>query len=99
VKPVALHDLAEQELLAAAEWYEARAPGLGEDLVFRTTSMIERISEAPNAFPRWDGDTRFRKAKLERFPYTLFYQELEDEVRIVAVAHGRREPGYWLRRR
>jgi toxin ParE1/3/4 len=99
VKPVSLHELAEQELLAAAEWYEARAPGLGEDLVSRTTAMIALIAETPNSFPRWDGDPRFRKAKLERFPYSLFYQELEDEVRVIAVAHGRREPGYWLRRR
>jgi len=32
------------------------------------------------------------------FPYTVFVAVLDDEVVIVAVAHQRREPGYWAER-
>jgi hypothetical protein len=32
------------------------------------------------------------------FPFAIVYIELETEIRILAVAHGSREPGYWRRR-
>lgn len=98
VKPTTLHEGAEEELLGAAEWYENRARGLGHDFIAGVTALMERISEAPGSFPRWEGDGRYRKAKLPRFPYAVFYEERDADVRVLAVAHGRREPGYWLRR-
>jgi hypothetical protein len=35
---------------------------------------------------------------LPRFPYGVVFVELTKEVRIVAVAHAKRRPGYWLDR-
>jgi len=35
---------------------------------------------------------------LPRFPYIVFYVVDDEEVEVVAVAHGRRRPGYWLPR-
>jgi hypothetical protein len=50
-------------------------------------------------FPPWRDNLPFRKAVLlRRFPFVVFFQDLEDEVRVFAVAHGKRRPGYWLRR-
>jgi hypothetical protein len=36
-----------------------------------------------------------RHVSLRRFRYRLVFFELADEVRVVAVAHTRRKPGYW----
>jgi len=36
---------------------------------------------------------------LTRFPYSLIYTESGDEIRILAVAHHSRRPGYWRGRR
>jgi toxin ParE1/3/4 len=36
---------------------------------------------------------------LQRFPYVVFYREVDDRVEVIAVAHGAREPGYWRNRR
>ena len=36
-----------------------------------------------------------RRYILRRFPYSLIYQVSVDELRILAVAHHRRRPGYW----
>jgi toxin ParE1/3/4 len=41
----------------------------------------------------------FRRHPLVGFPYQIFYTELEDAIWIAAVAHGRRRPDYWRRRR
>lgn len=57
------------------------------------------IGETPSAFPRWEHDPRFRKFVLQRFPYLVFYRELDDRIEVVAIAHGAREPGYWLKRK
>jgi hypothetical protein len=41
----------------------------------------------------------YRWVRTRRFPYILYYRLVDaDEVLIVAVAHARRRPGYWLRR-
>ena len=98
MKPIELHPAALAEFEAAAEWYEARRPGLGGDFVDRVEAQIQLIREQPNRYPHWEEDSRYRKAKVARFPYVLFYLERADVIHIVAVAHGRREPGYWRRR-
>lgn len=41
-----------------------------------------------------------RRLLLDRFPYVLIYRPLPGGgVRVLAVAHGRRRPGYWRHRR
>jgi hypothetical protein len=40
-----------------------------------------------------------RVLALHNFPYSLVYRIQGDEIRIVAVAHHSRRPGYWVERR
>jgi hypothetical protein len=58
--------------------------------------MLGLIADKPSLFPRYDEEHRF--AMLVRFPYSLVYQSLPDRVQVIAVAHSRRRPGYWLGR-
>lgn len=46
-KPVILDEDAAQELAAAADWYEAREPGLGRDLVAAVRAAATRIGTNP----------------------------------------------------
>jgi plasmid stabilization system protein ParE len=98
MKPAVLAPAAQDELTAAAEWYEGRAVGLGTDFVNCVHDVLVRLSESPAAFPTWDRDPRFKRFVVPSFPYVIFYRELSDQVQIVAIAHGAREPGYWMRR-
>ncbi|MCP4594404.1 MAG: hypothetical protein GY842_27045 [bacterium] len=41
---------------------------------------------------------KVRRASLSRFPYALVFIELDEEIRVLAVAHDKRRPGYWLDR-
>jgi hypothetical protein len=43
-------------------------------------------------------DADLRRLVLIRFPYVLIYSFTPDMLRIVAVAHARRRPGYWRAR-
>jgi plasmid stabilization system protein ParE len=87
------HPDAEAELAEAADYYEARRPGLGKIFageVARTISLIRDYpdSGAPMAASR-------RRMLVRRFPYTIVYRQDRDSVLIVAVAHQSRRPGYW----
>ncbi|MBP88756.1 MAG: hypothetical protein CMJ64_18930 [Planctomycetaceae bacterium] len=39
-----------------------------------------------------------RRYLLERFPYFVVYRETEEKLQVIAIAHGKRKPGYWRRR-
>lgn len=98
MKPVRFVPQARRELHAAARWYNSRAPGLRADLVSRVDAVLERIVQAPQEFPIWRSGP-YRKARLERFKaYNVFFRERETDIVVVALAHGRRKPGYWARR-
>lgn len=91
---------AEAELRAAAEWYDDRA-GLGDELAAEVRAATTRIAAAPEAFAPARGvrsGLRAREAPVTRFPYRVIFVELDEEVRVVALAHERRRPGYWRRR-
>ena len=100
MKPVIYHPEASAEFGAAVERYESLAVGLGESFVDEVEAIVTRIVESPAQFPVWQGNPRFRKAVLpETFPFAVFFRELNDCIRILAVAHGARKPGYWARRK
>lgn len=40
-----------------------------------------------------------RRLLMRRFPYSVIYSVAGDEIRILAVAHHSRRPGYWRARR
>jgi toxin ParE1/3/4 len=99
VKAVIYHPAASAELDAAVERYESLSVGLGESFVDEVEAIVARIEESPAQFPVWRRNPRFRKAVLpETFPFIVFFRELDGCIRILAVAHGARKPGYWARR-
>lgn len=88
------------EIHAAADWYEERRRGLSEDLLGEVEQTLEQIALRPATFPRLGApapDLLVRRALLERFPYALIFLTLPTgDLRIVAFAHAKRRPGYWL---
>lgn len=84
----------------AATWYGARMSGLGERFLSDAESAFVRIDEIPFSGSPWrhrrlpDG---VRRMFLRSFPYSAVYI-LEPRPVILAVAHVRRRPGYWMDR-
>jgi toxin ParE1/3/4 len=91
---------AQAELEAAVGWYERKRPGLGVELILEIDEAVGLISHHPESWAVWRTNRPYRKCLLSRFPYVLFYVVDEgDNVEILAVAHTKRKPGYWLERR
>ena len=97
-----IHPAAVDEMRAAALWYEERAPGLGVRFVDSVLAATNRIAENPRIGAIWQSARLARKGvrrlTLTNFPYLLVYALEAERIVVVAVAHGRRRPGYWLRR-
>lgn len=100
-KPVRFDREAEEELAAAVAWYESQRRGLGLDLLEVIDEAISSIGEAPLQFPllsRTPSELAVRTCSVKRFPYSLVFLELPMEIRVLALAHTRRRPGYWRSR-
>jgi plasmid stabilization system protein ParE len=50
------------------------------------------------AEPRMPAELPVRRSAVTRFPYHVVYLEVGNQIRILAIAHDRREPGYWKAR-
>lgn len=87
---------ARAELREAEKFYDSRRPGLGEEFSAEVRQTISRILQSPTLWTRLSENTY--RCRLNRFPYFLIYQKKPDRIRIVAVAHFRRNPGYWRNR-
>jgi len=90
------HPGAEQEFIEAAAYYERTVTGLGERFSGEMRQVIERLLEYPELGSPIDAD--LRRLVLPRFPYFLIYSVTTDLLRVVAVAHAHRRPGYWRSR-
>lgn len=95
-EPIWLHPEAIREARAARKWYEARNADVADVFMVELDMAIERIEQGPRKWPPYLGGTR--RYLLHRFPFSIVFRETPNRVEIVAVAHGRRRPGYWLGR-
>jgi plasmid stabilization system protein ParE len=85
---------AKAELLDALAYYNHRTAGAGDRLLEDVLATADRICEAPFRWPVEDDG--YRRWRLLVFPYSLRYDIATDEnIDIVAVAHDKREPGYF----
>lgn len=94
MKPAVFHDQAKMELDEALAWYEQRRLGLGRAFQVAVEDAIRRICENPRIGKPYR-TTQFHYVLVRRFPYVVFYSEGMDAIRVMAIAHGRRKPGYW----
>lgn len=94
---IEFHPAALQELIDSARYYESRLPGLGVDF----KSEVDRSLGLLNGNPDIGAivEAPYRRLMLRRFPFGVIYRTKGSMVRILAIAHQRRRPGYWKGRR
>ena len=91
------HPVARRELVEAIAYYNAERQGLGSE--FR--EEVQRVLALLTRFPGLGQPVRgsVRRMMLSRFPYHIYYRHLASgTLRILAVAHNRRRPVYWVGR-
>lgn len=91
--PAVLRRRAIRDLKEAYHWYEAEREGLGDEFMSEFKRLALSIQEFPQSFARVND--RVRRARLNRFPYTLFYQIESKRIVVLAVLHQARDPHDW----
>lgn len=97
MKPVIIHSEAIEELDGAVSYYEDQKLGLGLDLLAEVEQTLGKIQQNPNLGAVYKV-TALRRYAIQRFPFLVFYADLEEFIWVVAIAHRKRRPDYWKRR-
>ena len=97
---VRISEEAEAEVAESARWYETNRANLGAEFLEAVDLAVDRAATNPAAGSPVPGveDAAVRRWPVRRFPYHVVYVELPDRLQILAVAHDRRRPGYWIGR-
>lgn len=98
MKEAILHRGAKKELDKAVAYNNRKRPGLGQGLLDEVLAALGKLESDPGIGARYRNTTR-RFYRLKRFRYVIYYAEFEKNIWIAAIAHERRRPGYWRRRK
>jgi len=98
VRKFVVHHEAKAELRKSREWYDSQQPGLGLELLDDLRAALSRIERDPEVGIRYL-NTQFRFYRVHRFPFVIYYLSMPDYLCVMAIAHERRRPGYWKKRK
>lgn len=85
---------AEQDANDAFDWYRSQRSGLGDEFRTEVNHTLDRIEANPRQFTIVLG-TRVRRARLNRFPYSIFFSFEGDSIDVLAIFHEKRNPIIW----
>jgi plasmid stabilization system protein ParE len=91
---LSLTPAAEQDLVQGALFYTRAATAkLGQAFISEFERSAGLLIEQPGLGAIWRGT--IRRLPLRRFPYSIVYDLKPAEIRVLAIAHQRRKPGFW----
>jgi len=94
--PIEIHSEAFDEIEGAIRWYDERAEGLGIKFEKELDHAVACIRDCPDTWSKYVSGTR--RFFLNRFPFAVVYLYDGTKIRIFAVMHLRRKPGYWRKK-
>ena len=96
-RPVEFHPAADLEVSEAHRWYAERDEHAAARFRAALDKAVQAAAEAPEQWPVYLLGTR--RLLLRRFPFLLVFRVDSSRILILDVAHERRRPGYWRKRR
>ena len=83
-------DRAKDDLEQAIEWYEQKRKGLGLEFLDTLQLILKNILEHPEMYAVRYAD--YRVCTLKKFPFSIFYTAMPEEIIIHAIFHNRQNP-------
>jgi toxin ParE1/3/4 len=87
------HRSAIAEAEQATDHYAEIDEDLGHRFVGELSAALYEILAHPERFPRHHNNTH--RLSLRNFPINIIYRVHGDVVRVIAIAHMKRDPAYW----
>ena len=88
--------VAKEEFFEAVRYYNNQREGLGFEFAGEVKDALLRISNFPEAWPKFS--ERSRRCLLKRFPYAILYRADKHHILVVAIMHMSRDPEHWQNR-
>jgi toxin ParE1/3/4 len=92
-----LHPEAAAEHRKQVAYYESQQAGLGRKYHAEFQVAAAAVCASPHRY-RLVCPPEIRRIRLQVFPFDLIYREHAGSVHVLAIAHHRRRPDYWLDR-
>jgi len=88
------------DVAEAADWYDSKSEGLGNEFVDEVLQVLDALSVNPLLNSRRHPRKDIRWRYPDRFPYRVIYQVLEEQktVIVAAVLHAAKHDREWKRR-
>jgi toxin ParE1/3/4 len=83
------------DIVAAAEYYEDRRVGLGNDFFHEVEATFHLLQHHPRLGQPLARNGALRRFQLKRFPYQIIYLLSYKTIIIRVVTHQQRLPGVW----
>lgn len=94
---IQFHTAAEKETEEVADYYDHQLSGLGAEFYHELSTIMDLLETNPRMGVVYFGP--YRRVMLQRFPFAVYYEIADNQIRVMAVAHQRRLPGYWKGRK
>jgi plasmid stabilization system protein ParE len=91
------HESFVEDFATAANWYGFISYALKLQYVRNIRKAVKKLETHPQAFKKF-GATSFRRIKVPKFPYHIYYSIDATEVWVMALIHDRRSNRYISRR-
>ena len=95
MKPVGVQRLAEQDIFAAIDYYTENAPKVVERFMKAVDRSMFSIGDSPGigspTFAEVLDVPGLRYRAITSFPYAVFYQESDHDIRVLRVLHHGRD--------
>lgn len=91
---VEFHPDALEEVEVAKDWYAERSFFASMAFISELNHAVDRIIDAPEMYPVYEANSR--RYIFSKFPFSLIYRIRKRKIQIIAVAHSKRKPGYWI---
>lgn len=92
------HKGARRDLIEGFRWYEKHSEQAAQRFIEQVSSALDAILKDPTRYRPWKQGSQIRVITLNDYPYQLYYHITGSLITILATAHEKRRPGYWLRR-
>ena len=80
------------DIQVAFDWYETQKAGLGFEFLDELEIAQNKICNHPKYY--FAINERFRRLKINRFPYLIVYEIEEDTIVINSIRHTKRKPKF-----
>ena len=96
VKRIKIRRRALNEAKAARLWYAERDPAVAARFLIALDEVLDRIEAVPGVGSQWPGLPELLRSPLQGFPYWVIYEDSGTGVLVIAIAHQKRRPDYWV---